>query len=157
MKCIRATKIALAAALIWSLEPASPALAQIGLGTWIRQAGPATPGEIVMTVEACCNGGRRLSYRIRMGGTEQQMVVESPFDGKEVPVLVDGKPSGETMAITLVDPRHTSTIVKMNGKPFGISKATLSADGRTLTVENEFSSAVGGNPAGRTTETWVRK
>ena len=92
-----------------------------------------------------------------MNNTELLMVVESPFDGKEVPVLVGGKPSGQTMAIMQVDPRHTSTIVKMNGKPFGISKSTLSADGRTLTVENEFSSSAGGSPAEKTTETWVRK
>ena len=87
----------------------------------------------------------------------QVMVVESPFDGREVPVLLDGKPSGETMAITLVDPRHTTAVVKMNGKPFGISKGSLSADGKTLTVENEYSASVGGNPAGKQTEIWIRK
>jgi len=143
-----------AAALLGSLGPTSPAHAQIGVGTWVRQAGAATPGNMTMTVEPCCNGGRRLTYR--MNNAELLMVVESPFDGKEVPVLVGGKPSGETMAITQVDPRHTSTVVKMNGKPFGISKSALSADARTLMVENDFSSS-GGNPAGKTTETWVRK
>ena len=85
------------------------------------------------------------------------MLVESAFDGREVPVLLDGKPSGETMAITLVDSRHTSTIVKMDGKPFGISKCTISLDGNTLTVENDYSTSVGGNPVGKFTETWVRK
>ena len=143
-----------AAALLGTFGPTSPANAQIGVGTWVRQAGPAKSGNMTMTVEACCNGGRRLTYR--MSDTTLLMVVESPFDGKEVPVLVGGKPGGQTMAITQVDPRHTSTVVKMNGKPFGISKSALSADARTLMVENDFSSS-GGSPAGKTTETWVRK
>ena len=129
--------------------------AQIGVGTWIRTITPATPGDITMIVEACCNGGRRLTYRF--GAVKQVMLIESAFDGKEVPVLFDGKPSGETMAITLVDSRHTTAIVKMNGKPFGVSKGTISADGKTLTVENDYSASVGGNPAGKQTETWLRK
>ena len=155
MKCSHPLKVACIAAMLWALDPASPALAQIGVGTWIRQGGAATHVEMTMTVEPCCNGGRRLTYRF--GGINQIMSVESAFDGREVPVLLDGKPSGETMAIKQIDSRHTSTVVKMNGKAFGISKSTISADGRTLTVENDFSSSVGGNHAGRTTETWVRK
>jgi len=85
------------------------------------------------------------------------MIVESPFDGREVPVLLDGKPSGETMAIKRLDDHHTVTVVKMNGKEFGRSKATLSPDGKTITVENEFIASLGGNPAGKRTEVWVRK
>jgi hypothetical protein len=68
-----------------------------------------------------------------------------------------GKPSGETMAITRVDAHHVSAVVKMNGRPFGTSKATLSADRRTLTVINEFSSSAGGQAVGKSTEIWVRK
>jgi len=157
MKSACARGIALAVVMLWALGAAIPAQAQIGVGTWVRKTSPATPGEITMTVEACCKGGRRLTWRIRMKGTDQLMVVESAFDGKEVPVLVGGKPSAETMAITRVDSRRTFAVVKMNGKPFGTSKSTMSADGRTLTVENDYSSSAGGNPAGKFTETWVRK
>lgn len=56
-----------------------------------------------------------------------------------------------------VDPRHTVTVVKMNGKPFGVSKGSLSADGKVLTVDNDYSASVGGNPAGKYTEVWLRK
>jgi hypothetical protein len=45
----------------------------------------------------------------------------------------------------------------MNGKPFGTSKATLSADGNTLTVENDITFAAGGLTTGKQTEVWVRK
>jgi len=108
-----------------------------------------------MTVELCCRTGRRLIYRIP--GIDGVLTVESPFDGSEVPVLLGGKPSGETMAIKQTDDRHWTTILKMNGQLFGTSNGTLSADGRTITVENDFATTVGGNPAGKSTETWVKK
>jgi hypothetical protein len=45
----------------------------------------------------------------------------------------------------------------MNGKVFGTSKATLSADGKTITVENDYTSTAGGLPKGKQTEIWIRK
>lgn len=48
-------------------------------------------------------------------------------------------------------------VLRMNGKPFGTSKAALSADGKTLSVENDFSMSVGGGTVGKSAETWVRK
>ena len=106
------------------------------------------PGSMTMTVEACCNGGRRLTYHITMGDTPTIMTLASPFDGSEVAVMVAGKPSGETMAITRVDDHHIATVVKMNGKPFGTSKATISPDGKTITVLNDF------HPSGRWPAGW---
>ena len=72
-------------------------------------------------------------------------------------MLVDGKPSGETMAIRRIDERHASTIVKLNGAAFGTSKSELSADGRTLRVENTTSSDAPGQPAGTRIEYWDRQ
>lgn len=109
-----------------------------------------------MTVEACCKGGLRFVYRIA-GMTDAIMTIESPMDGTDVPVMAGGKPTGETMSIKRVDATHTFTVVKMNGKPFGTSKATLSTDGKTLTIENEFTSDIGGPPVGKQTDIWVRK
>lgn len=148
--------LACGVALLGALGPARPLRAQVGVGTWVREA-PASTFPLTMTVEACCRGGRRLTYNFDMNGTKVTMLIESPFDGSERPVLINGKPSGETMAITRVDDRHVSTVVKMNGKPFGTSKATVSANGKVLTVLNEFSASVGGNPAGTSTERWVRR
>jgi hypothetical protein len=61
------------------------------------------------------------------------------------------------MAITRVDDHHLATIVTLNGKPFGISNATLSPDGKVLMVLNDFSSSAGGQAVGKYTETWMRK
>lgn len=128
--------------------------AQPSVGTWVRQgADPAAT--ITMTIEKCCGGGRRLTYRL--SGGKHVMTVESPFDGTEVPVLFDGKPSGQTMAIKLVDSRHTVTTTKLNGKPMGVSKATLSADGKTLTVVNDMSAAGATQGQAVQTETWIKK
>jgi len=118
--------------------------AQLGVGTWVRQPSPTTPGDITMMVEACCNGGRRLTYHIKIGNDTMIMVVESPFNGTEVQVLVGGKPSGETMAIKTVDDRHWTCVLKINGQSFGTSKGEISADGKTINVENNFAFAAGG-------------
>jgi len=130
--------------------------AQIEVGTWVRQGTASMPG-MMMTVEACCNGGRRLVYHVVIDKTETLLTVESRVDGSEAPVLMNRKPSGETMAIKRVDDHHTSAVLKMNGTLFATAKATLSADGRTLTVINDYSSSVGGQPVGKYTEVWVRK
>jgi hypothetical protein len=130
--------------------------AQITVGTWVKQPGP-NRDDITMTVEPCCNGGRRLTYHIKIGNDTIVMLVESPFNGTEVPVLVGGKPSGETMAIKTIDSRHWECVLKMNGKPFGTSKGELSADGKTLTVENNITFAAANQQVGIQKEVWIKK
>lgn len=142
--------------LLSALVPARSLHAQIGVGTWVRKA-PDSKIPMTMVVEPCCHGGRRLTYHIDINGTETLMTVASPFDGSEAPVLIAGKPSGETMAIKRIDDHHVFTVLKMNGKPFGTSKATLSPDAKLLTVVNDNSSSAGGQGAGKSTETWVRQ
>ena len=110
-----------------------------------------------MTVDPCCNGGLRLTYQFKIGNETFVMLVESPFNGSEVPVLLGGKPSGETMAIKTVDSRHWTAVLKMNGQPFGTSKGELSADGKILTVENNITFAAAGQSVGLQKEVWVKK
>lgn len=38
------------------------------------------------------------------------------LDGKDAPAMVDGKPSGPTMAIRSVDSRHMAAVVKFQGQ-----------------------------------------
>ena len=135
---------------------ASVAHAQIGVGTWART--DATGGGLTMTVEACCQGGFRLTYHVptQRGQPAMSMVIDSPMNGTEVPALVGGKPSGQTMAIKRVDDHHYTAIVKVRGQTTATSNATLSADGKTLTIETVIAAAGGG--AGRKeVETWVKQ
>lgn len=142
--------------VVSALGTATSLDAQIPVGTWVRQPTASMPA-MTMTVEACCNGGRRLIYHVVIDKTETLLTVESRFDGSDAPVSMNGKPSGETMRIKRVDDHHASTVLKMNGTFFGTANGTLSGDGRTLTVLNDFSSSAGGQPVGKYTEVWVRK
>jgi hypothetical protein len=133
---------------------ANQAHAQLGVGSsWLR-TDPKGKG-ITLTVAACCNGGLRLTWQIPPMANQPAatLTVDSPMDGTEVPARVGGKPSGETMAIKRVDDHHYRAVVKMGGKPFGTSNGTVSADGKTMTVESVYE---GGGKVEKTIETWVR-
>ena len=139
-------------AFLLALGWVGQAYAQLGVGTtWLRTDLKGIA--IILTVEACCNGGLRLIWQVpSIGGQPAStMTVDSPMNGTDVPALVDGKPTGETMAIKRVDDHHYSAIVKMNGQPFGTSNSTVSADNKTMTVDSVFGIAQ------KTIETWVRK
>jgi hypothetical protein len=139
-------------AFVLALGWAGLAHAQLGVGTtWLRTDEPGKG--IVLTLEACCNGGLRFIWRIpSMGGQPAvTMTVDSPMNGAEAPTLVDGKPTGQTMAVRRVADRQYSATVNMNGKPFGTSNGTVSADNKTMTVVSVFGTAQ------KTIETWVRK
>jgi hypothetical protein len=143
------------AALLVGGPPA--AAADSPVGTWVKKAKPGQP-TMMLTIEAWAKGKAKLVWTFKGQGMDGMiMSVVSALDGKEAPVLLNGKDSGETMAISLVDKLHSLTVVKMKGKPFGTSKGAYSPDFNTLTVENDFSTAAGGNPAGKTTEVWTRK
>lgn len=129
--------------------------AQIGVGTWIRKPDAVAPQGMTLIVEECCGGGRRLTYTAP--NSNMTLVVESKLDGSDAPVVMGGKPSGETMAIKKIDDHHITAIVKMNGKQLGTSKGTLSADGKTWIVESDFSQPTGGGTVGKVTETWTKK
>ena len=143
------------ASLLSFVRPAVAADSPVG-GTYVKKAKDGEP-VMTMAVEAWGPGKIKLTWHIKIKGSDMTMAVVSKVDGTDADVLVGGKPTGETMAIKLVDKFHSMTVVKMNGQPFGTSKGSFSNDYKTLTVENDFSGPVGGNAAGKTTEVWVRK
>lgn len=61
------------------------------------------------------------------------------------------------MAIKLVDDHHMTAVLKTNGKSFGAAKGTISPEGKTLTAEDNFTSAEGSRPVCKQTKAWVRK
>src|SRR5712692_454654 len=125
-------RIALVACL-FSLSPIVRA-DSLPVGTWIQRS-PQPGGSITMTVEAV-GPGRKLTYTISgPNATRSVMTVLTQLDGKDAEVLLDGKPTGETMAIRMIDSRHTFAVLKMQGKEMGTSKGEVSADGKVLKVE----------------------
>lgn len=140
-------------ALLLGAPPAGAAESPIG--TYLKKAEAGKPA-MTMTIDQWAPGKAKLTYHIK--DPPIVLTIVSALDGSESPVLMNGKPSGETMAIKLVDKLHSFTVVKMDGKPFGTSKGTFSPDFKMLTVENDFSGTAGGAaPVGKTTEVWIRK
>src|SRR5215510_4528975 len=130
------TRFICGAAFLLTLTWASPAHAQLGVGEWART--DKDGGGMTMTVAACCNGGYRLSYRVPVGNGKPPLVitVDLPMDGTDVPTMTAGKPTGQTMSAKRIDDRHYTGVVKQDGKLTLTNTATLSADGKTLTVED---------------------
>lgn len=148
-------RLRLGLAFVCATGWASVAHAQLGDGTWERT--DAQGKGITMTVETCCNGGRRLIYHIpAMGGQPAStMSVDSPMDGTDVPTMVGGKPTGQTMAIKRVDDRHYTAVMKVKGQRFGTSSGVISADGKAMSVESVMDG--GAETPLKITETWVKK
>ncbi len=101
-------------------------------GTWVRR-NPLPGGAIALTVEAT-GSGRKLTYKFT--DASMVMTIVTQLDGKDAQVLMNGQPTGQTMAIKLIDDRHTFAVVKFQGKEGSTAKSELSADGKVLTVEN---------------------
>jgi hypothetical protein len=125
------------------------------MGTWTK-TGDDRRGQMTMTIERWGKGGAKLIYRLV--GTNVVLTLESPLDGSDAPLLMNGQPTGETMGIKRLDGHHAATVLKMNGKPFGSSKSAFSDDFTKLTIENEVQSDTKmGPPTGKSTEVWTRK
>jgi hypothetical protein len=143
-------------ALVGLLLIAWPAAAADSpVGTWVKKN--VEPGKqgMIFKIEKWGSDGAQLIWELKKA--KMVMTLATKLDGKDAPLLINGKPSGETMAITRVDKLHSTSILKMNGKQFGTSKGTFSADFNTMTVENDVSQAVGGSEMGNTTEVWTRQ
>jgi hypothetical protein len=126
-------------------------------GTWVlREAQPG--GQLTMKLEEVSTGWK-VTYKVVGSGAAgaSDTYIMTPLDGKDVPVLIDGKPSGQTMGITKIDSRHTVNVIKFKGKEIGVSKAELSTNGKVITVETDYSDSNPGAPAGKQIQYWDRR
>jgi hypothetical protein len=146
------------AILVCLISAASGAWAQLPAGNWVKRPSSSPSPPMMMTIEPA-GPGIKITYRMLdpKGAPINQgiMTVVTAFDGKDAPTLVDGKESGQTMAIRRLDAVHTATEIKMLGKEIGKSQSELSPDGKTLKVENDMSAL---NPSvGKQIEYWDRR
>lgn len=121
---------------------------------WVKRSAPP----MMMTIEPA-GSGIKITYRMLdpKGAPINQsiMTVVSGLDGKDAPTLVDGKDSGQTIAIRRIDATHTASVLKLQGKEYMKSQSELSPDGRSLKIENDASAS---NPsAQKQIEYWDRK
>ncbi|SLM49489.1 exported protein of unknown function [Nitrospira japonica] len=126
-------------------------------GTWVlRELQPG--GQLTMKIEET-NAGWKMTYKVVGPGAPgaSDTTIVTMLDGKDVPVLIDGKASKQTMGISKVDGHHTVNIIKFGGKEIGVSKAELSADGKLIRVETDYPESNPGAPAGKQIQFWDRK
>lgn len=146
------------AVVLCLLSMSSAAWAQLGMGTWFNRSSSSSAPPMMLVIEPA-GSGVKLTYRM-LGPNgapigQGAMTIVSGLDGKDAPMMVDGKDTGQTMAIRRIDATHTATVLKFQGKVVGTSKSELSPDGRTLTSENDMSASVPG--AEKKTEIWDKK
>src|SRR5258708_745543 len=77
------------------------------VGTYLKQADNGKP-EMTLKIELWGPGKGKLTWNIK--GAKMVLIIVSTLDGKDAPVLLNGAPSGETMAITRTDKLHSSTV-----------------------------------------------
>lgn len=126
-------------------------------GIWVlRENQPG--GLLTMKIEEMTSGWK-ITYKVVGPGAPgaSDTTIVTSLDGTDMPVLIDGKPSKQTMGISRVDGRHTVNIIKFGGKEIGISKAELSADGNLIRVETDYPESNPGAPAGKQIQFWDRK
>ena len=148
------TRLPLALFLLAITTAAQADMGILGLGTWVQRN-----GVLVLTIEEA-GAARKLTYRTR--GPDGKflpgvLTVVTMGDGKDSPMLVDGKPTGQSMAIRKVDANHTLTVLKLNGKDCGTSKGEVSADGKVMKSEDEYTNPACGAVGKKTVSTWDRK
>ena len=139
----------------------SLAAAEPDVGTWVLRSDSAAAGDTeqaTLTVTSWGHGGRQFSYSIVLPGMGvSSIVIKTAMDGREAPVIVNGRNIGETMAIKRQDSRHASSVVKWNGTPTGTSSETVSGDGSTLTIVTDLEADTPTAPAGKQTQVWVKQ
>ena len=115
-------------------------------------------GGLMMTVEEVGTGWK-LTYKVVGPDAPGSIVwtVLTMLDGKDVPLLVNGKPSGQTMGIKRIDSRHTVTVLRFQGKETGISKAEISPDGKVLKVENDYATSNPNGLVGKQIQYWDKQ
>lgn len=126
-------------------------------GTWVLRE-PTQEGRPTMTAEEV-GSGWKLIYMVAAPDTTGILysTVLTQLDGKDVPVLVEGKPSGQTMGIKKIESRHTVTVVKFHGKEMAILKSEISPDGKVLKVETDYADPNPTGLVGKQIQYWDRQ
>ena len=148
------TRLPHALFLLAIIATAQADMGLLGTGTWVQR-----DGVLVLTVEPA-GADRKLTYRTRGPDgkfVKGELTHVTTGDGKDAPMLIDGKPTGQSMAIRKVGVNQTHTVLKLNGKECGISKSEVSADGKVLKSETEYTNPACGAVGKKTVTFWDRK
>ena len=108
-------------------------------GTWKLNAakskfspGPA-PKSMTVTYSAAADAVKIVVQQVTADGATQKWEMTPKYDGKDYPVT--GNPEADAIALGKVDGLKSQSTFKKGGKVVGENVRTLSADGKTLTIE----------------------
>src|SRR5689334_21215506 len=88
--------------------------ASMPVGTWVRR--DTKQGLANTLIIETSGSGWKLTFKIQAANGTSTLVATTQGDGKDAVVSIDGKPSNQTMAIRIVDDRHTINTLKMSGQ-----------------------------------------
>jgi hypothetical protein len=96
--------------------------------------GPA-PKSMTLTYAPAADGVRITVQQTAADGTTQTWDMTPKYDGKDYPVT--GHPAADTIALGKSDGLKSESTFKKGGKLVAVNTRTLSADGKTLTIESK--------------------
>lgn len=140
---------ALTIALPQAVSAQSGAFSKMWTGTWQLNTGKSkfssadyTPKSDTRTYSVA---GKRVTMRaMGMGpsGKPMKWSYSATANGKWFPT--SGNPNTDHIALTMVSPREFKSETQLKGKPTAKSTATISADGKMLTISRSILTAKGG-------------
>ena len=116
------------------------------IGTWKLDTAKSTGNTPMPKSEtrtyAASPGGVALTWkRVSADGKESTVKTTFKYDGKDYPVT--GSPDFDALNAKRVDANTIESTQKRMGKDIGTTKRTVSADGKTLTLDSKLTTAKG--------------
>jgi len=102
-----------------------------------------TPKSLTRTVEAQGNGVKYTFEGVAADGTPIAYGFSTTFDGKDNPVTGSMPNGADTISAKRTDANHYVATQKKGGKEVGVSKVTVSKDGKVTTVDVTGTTASG--------------
>jgi len=119
------------------------------VGTWKLnvakskfEPGPG-PKSLTRTVAAQGEGVKYTFDGVAADGKQLSYGFSVNFDGKDNPINGSIPSGADTISAKKTDANHFVATLKKGGKEIGISRVTVSADGKTTTVESTGTNAAG--------------
>jgi hypothetical protein len=140
---------AIAMALPQTASAQSAALSKAWAGTWYLDTAKSKFSSAEFTPKSDTRtytvAGKRLTMRstgINAAGKTMKWSYSANTDGKSYPT--SGNPNTDHIALTFVSPREFKSRTTLKGKPSAKSTATVSTDGKVLTINRSILIAKGG-------------
>ena len=125
-------------------------------GTWVLREDQSQQ-VLTMTVEEKASGWHLTYKLVGRNAPEAVSTFVTQLDGKQVPVMIAGKSSDQTMGVKKLDSHHTITVLKFQGQPMGLSKSELSPDGKVIKTETDYAEGSPSGMKGKQVQYWDKK